>query len=113
MASVQTQELTSTDRGVNGRRVQPRRSEKGHHLSLTNHSDPSRIPKTCKSDDGSARPKQLDAHLKKRPLQKLTYYLLNLLAYKVLTPIQVITLAYQEVMDTITKCLRLFAEDQQ
>ena len=37
----------------------------------------------------------------------------NLVGYNVLTPIQVITLAYQMVMDTITKCLRLFAENQQ
>ena len=37
----------------------------------------------------------------------------NLLGYNVLIPIQVITLAYQVVIDTIAKCLRLFAEDQQ
>ena len=40
-------------------------------------------------------------------------FFLNLHVYNVLTPIQVITVAYQGVMDTITKCLRLFAEDQQ
>ena len=39
--------------------------------------------------------------------------ILKLLAYNVLTLIQVISVAYQVVMDTITKCLRLFAEDQQ
>ena len=37
----------------------------------------------------------------------------NIPVYTVLTPIQVITPAYQVVMDAITKCLRLFAEDQQ
>ena len=29
----------------------------GATMGLTNHSDPSRTPKICKSDDGSAQPK--------------------------------------------------------
>ena len=37
----------------------------------------------------------------------------NILAYNVLTPIQIITVAYQAVIDASIKCLRLFAEDQQ
>ena len=37
----------------------------------------------------------------------------NLLACNVLTPIQVIAVAFQIATNAITKCLRLFAEDQQ
>jgi len=37
----------------------------------------------------------------------------TLVAYKLLIPIKAISVAYQVVIDAITKCLRLFAEGQQ
>ena len=50
---------------------------------------------------------------KDRAIAEVDVFLFNLLSNNVLTPIQVISIAYQVVIDTITKCLRLFAEDQQ
>ena len=50
---------------------------------------------------------------KDKAIAEVDVLLLNLLAYNVLTPIQAITLDYQVAIDTIAKCLRLFAEDQQ
>ena len=50
---------------------------------------------------------------KDKTIAEIDVLLFNLLACDVLTPIQVITLAFQEAIEAITKCLRLFAEDQQ
>jgi hypothetical protein len=50
---------------------------------------------------------------KDRAIAEVDVLLFNLLAYSVPTPTQAITLAYQVAIDAITKCLRLFAEDQQ
>jgi len=50
---------------------------------------------------------------KDKAIAEVDVLLFNLLAYNVPTPTQVVTLAYQVVIDAITKCLRLFAEDQQ
>jgi hypothetical protein len=50
---------------------------------------------------------------KDRAIAEVDVLLFNLLAYNVPTLTQVITLAYQVAIDAITKCLRLFAEDQQ
>jgi hypothetical protein len=50
---------------------------------------------------------------KDRAIAEVDVFLFNLLAYNVPTPIQVIALAYQVAIDAMTKCLRLFAEDQQ
>jgi len=50
---------------------------------------------------------------KDKAIAEVDVLLLNILAYNVPTPTQVVALAYQIVIDAITKCLRLFAEDQQ
>ena len=50
---------------------------------------------------------------KDKAIAEIDVLLFNLLACNVPTPIQVITLAFQVATDAITKCLRLFAEDQQ
>ena len=50
---------------------------------------------------------------KDRAIAEVDVFLFNLLSDNVLTPIQVISIAYQVTIDAITKCLRLFAEDQQ
>jgi hypothetical protein len=50
---------------------------------------------------------------KDRAIAEVDVLLFNLLAYSVPTLTQVITLVYQVAIGTITKCLRLFAEDQQ
>jgi len=50
---------------------------------------------------------------KDRAIAEVDVLLFNLLVYTIPTPTQVITLTYQVAIDAITKCLRLFAEDQQ
>ena len=50
---------------------------------------------------------------KDKAISEIDVVSFNILAYNVLTLIQIITVAYQVVMDAIIKCLRLFAEDQQ
>ncbi len=50
---------------------------------------------------------------KDKAITEVDVFLFNLLANNVLTSIQVISIAYQVAIDAITKCLRLFAEDQQ
>ena len=50
---------------------------------------------------------------KDKAIAEIDVLLFNLLDYNVLTPIQIITIAFQAAIDAITKCLRLFAEDQQ
>ena len=50
---------------------------------------------------------------KDKAIAEVDVLLFNLLAYNVPIPTQVVTLAYQGAIDAITKCLRLFAEDQQ
>ena len=50
---------------------------------------------------------------KDRAIAETDVLLFNLLACNVPTPIQVIALAFRVAIDAITKCLRLFAEDQQ
>ena len=48
-----------------------------------------------------------------KAIAEIDVILFNLLACNVPTPIQVIAVAFQVATDAITKCLRLFAEDQQ
>ena len=50
---------------------------------------------------------------KDKAIAEIDVLLFNLLAYNVPTSVQVITVAFQVAIDAITKCLRLFAEDQQ
>jgi hypothetical protein len=50
---------------------------------------------------------------KDKIIAEVDVLLFILLACNVLTPIQVISVAYQVTIDVITKCLRFFAEDQQ
>jgi wyosine [tRNA(Phe)-imidazoG37] synthetase (radical SAM superfamily) len=50
---------------------------------------------------------------KDKAIAEVDVLLFKLLAYNVLTPAQVITPAYQLAIDAVTKCLQLFAEDQQ
>ena len=50
---------------------------------------------------------------KDKAIAEVDVFLFNLLANNVLILIQGITLVYQMVINTITKCLRFFAEDQQ
>jgi len=50
---------------------------------------------------------------KDKTIAEVDVLLFNLHAYNVLTPIQVISLAYQVAIEAMTKCLWLFTEDQQ
>ena len=50
---------------------------------------------------------------KDKAIAEVDVFLFNLLANNVLTPIQVISIAYQVAVNTVTKCLQRFAEDQQ
>ena len=50
---------------------------------------------------------------KDKAIAEVDVFLFNLLADNVLTPIQVISIAYQVAINAVAKCLQLFAEDQQ
>ena len=62
----------------------------------------------CLSTDDVAR-----CSFKDKAIAEVNVFLFNLLANNVLTSIQAISIAYQVVINAITKCLRLFAEGQQ
>ena len=50
---------------------------------------------------------------KDKAIAEIDVILFSILACNILTPIQVITVAFQVAIDAITKCLRFFAEGQQ
>ena len=113
MASVQTEELTSTDRENNGLRVRARRSEKYHYPKISSPLLTHPNPKDMQVRRWLSTAEVARCSFKDKAISEVDVFSCDILAYNVLTPIQVITLAYQVVIDAMTKCLRLFAEDQQ